>query len=120
VWGRGARAPRQPTVPGHLAKGDPARTISAGDDVDAHRASPERPGACGVWLPLSSNPSGSSGTLTENIIYDDVIFYSNGVAFPPGEPGPESGSWTCSGNQASVTIVKANGTNVWDLQRDAS
>jgi hypothetical protein len=67
----------------------------------------------------SSDQSGSSGTFTENIIYDDTLYYANGGVYGPGEPAPESGAWTCSGDQASVTIVKANGTNVWDMQRDA-
>ena len=53
------------------------------------------------------------------IIYDDVTYYVSGQVIAPGPATPESGSWTCSGDQASVTIVKANGPNVWDIQRDA-
>ena len=37
----------------------------------------------------------------------------------PGPAAPESGSWTCSGDQASVTFIKADGPNTWDIQRDA-
>ncbi len=65
----------------------------------------------------SSDPTGSAGTLAENYIYDDLTYYVDGQVISPGAATPESGSWTCSGDQASVTFVKADGPNTWDLQR---
>jgi hypothetical protein len=67
----------------------------------------------------SSDPTGSSGTISEDDIYDGLTYYVNGQVIAPGPAAPESGSWTCSGDQASVTFLKADGPNTWDLQRDA-
>jgi len=67
----------------------------------------------------SSDPTGSSGTITEDDIDDGLTYYVNGQVIGPGPAAPESGSWTCSGDQASVTFIKADGPNTWDIQRDA-
>lgn len=67
----------------------------------------------------SSDPTGSSGTITEDDINDGLTYYVNGQVIGPGPAAPESGSWTCSGDQASVTFIKADGPNTWDIQRDA-
>jgi hypothetical protein len=67
----------------------------------------------------SSDPSGSSGTLNEDDINDGLTYYVDGQVISPGAAAPESGTWTCSGDQASVTFFKADGPNTWDIQRDA-
>jgi hypothetical protein len=74
----------------------------------------------GTVVLSSSDPSGTSGTFAENIIYDDLTYYVNGTAYSSGAPAPESGQWTCSGNAATITIPKPNGTtDVWALEREA-
>ena len=73
----------------------------------------------GVVMLSAGNASATAGTFTENILYDDTTYYVDGKAYSPGPATPESGQWTCSGNAASITIVKANGPNVWDIERDA-
>jgi hypothetical protein len=56
--------------------------------------------------------------IRDIVLGDGLTYYVNGQVIGPGPAEPESGSWTCSGDQASVTFIKADGPNTWDIQRD--
>jgi len=71
------------------------------------------------YVLTASSSSGEAGLFSETPLSGGLTYYSNGQAtYSPA--GPESGTWTCSGDSSTITEQRANGTDVWVTTRDGS